>query len=99
MARIAATAIVAAVVVAAVSGAAFALLYHLKSGDTAGLPQLWAKLAEIIDGANAALPAWITERLPASNDEIKVAVVAWLHVHSTEVQGVGRELGVAFVHI
>jgi len=98
-ARIAATAIVAAVVVAVVSLGAFALLYHLKSGDTAGLPQLWAKLAEIIDGANATLPAWITERLPGSAEELKIAVVSWLHAHSAEVQGVGKELGVAFVHI
>lgn len=98
-ARIAATAIVAAVVVAAVSAGAFALLYHLKSGDAAGLPQLWARMAEIIDGANATLPAWITERLPASGDEIKVAVVTWLQAHSAEVRGVGKEVGVTFVHI
>ena len=98
-ARIAATAIVAAVVVTAVSAGAFALLYHLKSGDTAGLPQLWARMAEIIDGANATLPAWITERLPASGDEIKLAVVAWLQAHNAEVRGVGKEVGVAFVHI
>lgn len=97
--RIAATAIVATVVVATVSGGAFALIYHLKSGNTAGLPQLWAKLAEIIDGANATLPTWITKRLPASGDEIKAAVVSWLQAHSAEVQGVGKELGVAFVHI
>ncbi len=98
-ARIAATAIVAVVVVAVVSGGAFAVIYHLKSGDTAGLPRLWAKLAEIIDGANATLPTWITKRLPASGEEIKANVVSWLQAHSAEVQGVGREFGVAFVHI
>lgn len=98
-ARIAATAIVAVVVVATVSLGAFALLYYLKSGDTAGLPELWTKLAEIVDGANATLPAWITERLPGSAEELKVAVVSWLHAHSAEVQGMGRELGIAFVHI
>ena len=98
-ARIAATAIVATVVVATVSGAAFALIYHLKSGDTAGLPRLWAKLAEIIDGANATLPAWITKRLPATGEGIKATAVSWLEAHSAEVQDIGKKFGVAFVHI
>lgn len=98
-ARIAATAIVAVVVVAAVSGGAIALIYHLKNGDAAGLPQLWAKLAEIIDGANATLPAWISESLPSSAEELKIAVVSWLNLHSAEVHGVGKEFGLAFVHI
>jgi hypothetical protein len=40
------------------------------------LPQLRAKLAEIIDGANATLPTWVTKRLPASADEIKATVVS-----------------------
>ncbi len=98
-ARIAATAIVAAVVVTLVTLAAYAVLFHLKSSDTAGLPQLWEKLAEIVDGANATLPAWITQYLPGSGDELRSLVVAWLHAHSAEVQGLGKELGVAFVHV
>lgn len=98
-AQIAATAIVAAVVVAAVSVGAFALLFHLKQGESAGLPQLWAKLAEIIDGANAVLPPWIIESLPNSADELKRSVVSWLQTHSAELQGAGKEIGVAFVHI
>ena len=54
------------------------MIYHPKSGNTAGLPQLWAKLAEMIDGANGTLPTWITKRLPASGDEIKTTVASWL---------------------
>ncbi|RIX45537.1 MAG: hypothetical protein D3M94_11950 [Rhodocyclales bacterium GT-UBC] len=97
--RIAATAIVGAVVVTMVTLAAYALLFHLKSSDTAGLPLLWDKLAEIVDGANATLPAWITQYLPGSGDELRSLVVSWLHEHSAEVKGVGKELGVAFVHV
>lgn len=98
-ALIAATAIVAAVVVAAVSAAAFAVLFYLKSGESAGLPQLWAKLAEVIEGANSVLPPALVERLPGSADELKAIVVAWLHAHSAEIQGAGKEIGIAFVHI
>jgi len=98
-AQIAATAIVAAIVVAAVSLGAFALLFYLRSGESAGLPQLWAKLAEIIDGANTVLPPWVIERLPSSADQLKSTVVTWLHAHTTEIQGVGKEIGIAFVHI
>ena len=98
-AQIAATAIVAAIVVIAVSGGTAALLFHLKNGETAGLTQLWAKLAEIIDGANAILPPWILQSLPSSADDLKTLVVTWLHAHSTEIQGAGKELGIAFVHV
>jgi predicted PurR-regulated permease PerM len=98
-AQIAATAIVAALVVTLVTLATYAVLFHLKSSEAAGLPQLWEKLAEIVDGANATLPAWITQYLPGSGDELRTLVVAWLHAHSAEVQGVGKELGVAFVHV
>jgi len=98
-ALIAATVIVATVVVTLVSGGAFALLFHLKNGDSAGLPQLWAKLAEIIDGANTVLPPWVVEYLPGSVDELKTIVASWLHAHSAELQGAGKEIAVAFVHI
>lgn len=98
-AQIAATVIVAAVVVMAVSVGAFALLFYLKNGESAGLTQLWTKLIEIIDGANTVLPPWVVERLPSSADELKTIVVTWLHAHSAELQGVSKEIGVAFVHI
>lgn len=98
-AQIAATVIVAAVVVMVVSVGAFTLLFYLKNGESAGLPQLWAKLEEIISGANTVLPPWLVERLPGSADELKTIVLSWLHAHSAELQGAGKEIGVAFVHI
>ncbi len=98
-AQIAATVIVAVIVVAAVSLGAAALLFYLKNGETAGLPRLWVKLAEIIDGANAILPPWIVESLPSSADDLKTVVVSWLHTHSAEIQGAGKKVGVAMVHV
>lgn len=98
-AQIVATVIVATVVVAVVSIGAFALLFYLRNGEATGLPQLWAKLAEIIEGANKVLPPWVLERLPSSADELKAIAVAWLHTHSAELQGAGRQIGVAFVHV
>ena len=98
-AQIAATVIVATLVVVAVSLSAAGLLVYMKNGETAGLPRLWIKLAEIVDGANAILPPWIVESLPSSADNMKAAVVAWLHAHSAEVQGAGKTVGVAIVHV
>lgn len=98
-AQIVATVIVATLVVAVVSVGAFALLFYLRNGEATGLPQLWAKLAEIIEGANKVLPSWVLERLPGSADELKVVVVAWLHTHSAELQVAGKQIGVAFVHV
>jgi predicted PurR-regulated permease PerM len=98
-AQIAATAIVAVIAVTAVSASAFTLLFYLKNGESTGLPQLWIKLAEIIEGANTILPPWVVERLPGSADDWKTIVVSWLHTHSAEIQGAGKEIGVAFVHV
>ena len=97
--HLAASIIVAAVAVLLVSLGAVALIGLLKNGNTSGLPQLWEHLADIIDDANDILPPWIVERLPSSADSLRTLVVGWLHEHTAELQGIGKELAISLVHV
>ncbi|WP_299161396.1 hypothetical protein, partial [Accumulibacter sp.] len=97
--HLAASIIVAAVAVLLVSLGAVALIGLLKNGNTSGLPELWEHLADIIDDANDILPPWIVERLPSSADSLRTLVVGWLHEHTAELQGIGKELAISLVHV
>lgn len=98
-AHLTASIVAAALAVLLVSLGAFGLISLLKSGNAAGLPQLWAKLAEVIESANLILPPWVVERLPASADDLRVAAAELLRQHAGELQGIGRELAKALVHV
>lgn len=98
-AHLTASILIAAIAVLLVSIGAFGLISLLKNGNAAGLAQLWSKLAEVIDGANAILPPWIVERLPGSADDLRIAVAGLLREHASEIQGIGKELAKALVHV
>ena len=62
-------------------------------GESGSLATLLQKMAEIIDGTRATLPAWVQDSLPADSSELKDAVVAWLRDHAAEVKAAGHEAG------
>lgn len=97
--RMVATALIGSLMVAAVSLGALLLYGYLKSNGSSGLVMLWDKLATVVEGANAILPAWIVARLPDSADQFQSLASTWLHEHSAELQGVGKEASVALVHV
>ena len=98
-AHLAASIIVAAIAVVLVSLGAAGLVAVLKNGGATGLPQLWEKLADIIEGANAILPPWIVERLPSSADDLRGLAVELLHDYSAELKGIGKDMAVGLVHV
>lgn len=97
--RMLASVLVGVVAVLAVSGLAFLLHAYLKNNGASGLGLLWERLAAVIEGANAILPAWIVERLPESAEQLKQVALDWLHAHAPELQALGKEAGVALAHV
>jgi predicted PurR-regulated permease PerM len=67
--------------------------------DTGSLPRLLRKMAEIIEGSRAMLPAWAFERLPADTEGFKAGAVEWLRGHAAELQVFGKEAARVAGHI
>lgn len=73
-------------------------VFHSEGG---GLASLMQKMAEIIAGTRAALPAWVQDWLPADGGELSDSIVDWLREHAAEVKlastAVGRMLAYALI--
>lgn len=68
-------------------------------GEAGSLPTLMQKMAEILEGSRVMLPSWLAEHLPADMEGAKSTAVTWLREHAGELQMVGKETGLAAVHI
>src|SRR5450631_2387361 len=93
------------VVVALLTGIVIALAAILIGGavaffrsEGASLAALMQKMAEIIDGARATLPAWVQDGLPADSSELKDETVNWLRGHAAELKLAGSEVGRALAY-
>lgn len=64
--------------------------FRSESGSLAALLQ---KMAEILDGARATMPAWTLDWLPADGSALKDDAVSWLRGHAAEVKAAGGEAG------
>jgi predicted PurR-regulated permease PerM len=67
--------------------------------EPGNVPLLMIKMAEIISGYKADLPAWIADYIPADAEDIRHWIAGWLRGHAGELQLAGREAGRAVVHI
>lgn len=66
--------------------------------ESDSIPALLQKLADIIEGARAMLPAWAAQALPHDADSIRDTLTQWLRSHAKEIQSAGGEAGKAVVH-
>ncbi|MEN6621334.1 MAG: hypothetical protein ABFD50_07290, partial [Smithella sp.] len=57
------------------------------------------KLAEIIDNSRYSIPAWLLDKMPNDNEELKLIAVEWLRHHATELQLAGREAAHIIIQI
>jgi len=89
-ARVLAVALIAVVVVGALSLATFAALLFFQA-DSGGYALLLKKSAEIIQSWRGMLPAWLVHSLPTDADGLQSSIVAWLREHLTAVQTFGKE--------
>ena len=68
--------------------------FRSESGSLAALLQ---KMAEILDGARATMPAWALDWLPADGSALRDDAVSWLRGHAAghaaEVKAAGGEAG------
>ncbi len=62
-------------------------------GDGVHVSHLLQKMADIIDGARATLPAWVQDNLPADADALKDEAASWLREHAAELRKAGGEVG------
>jgi len=63
------------------------------------VPDLLAKMAEILESFRNLLPAQYADLLPSGVDEIRSMAATYLRGHGAELQGRGAHVGVALVHI
>lgn len=97
-AKIAAVALLSALMATLITLATLGLMAFLHS-DASNLPALLQKMAAIIEGSRAMLPAWLVEKLPTSAEGIQSATVELFRAHASEVQSVGKEMGRTLVHV
>lgn len=95
--KLLATAGLAVLVVACVSGCGLWIVSMLHRGG--GVEAMWVKIAETIESANAVLPPWLPSSLPSNGPELKAEAVHWLRDHAPELRLLGKEAGVALAHI
>lgn len=96
--KLVAVALLATVIVTLITAAIFGAIAFFRS-DVGNLPALLVQMADIIADSRSMLPAWLTDKLPRTADELRVSMEAWLRQHAGEVQAFGARFGVALVHI
>ncbi len=97
-ARVWVTAIVALLIGMTIVVAVSLLVSQLRVSSMQGLTGLWSKIADIVASAHDILPAWMLDRLPNSAEDIQAEVVRLLKEHTSQLQTVGKEIGVGLLH-
>lgn len=96
--RLLALALIAIVVIAALTGATLGLIGFLRnSGES--LPLLLRKMAQIIEDARERLPPDLLAYLPDDAETLRQTIVNWLRQHAGSLQVAGRDFSRALVHI
>ncbi|MGE5469074.1 MAG: AI-2E family transporter [Ignavibacteria bacterium] len=96
-AKLAAVLVLALLVIAAVAaGVVMAVGFF---GSHGGVGELAHRMADTIENARMWLPPWVVDSLPEGIDSLKDSAAHWLREHAGEVGGVGKEAGIAFVHV
>ena len=78
----------AAVVIAGIAGAVFALVSFFRS-DIENLPRLLAKVSDILDRVRAGIPPFLAGYLPDDIADLQRAALEWLRSHVAELQMMG----------
>jgi predicted PurR-regulated permease PerM len=97
-ARVLSVGLVATLVIGVLVAAGFGVAAFLRS-EGASPAALLARMADILASSRDALPPWIADHLPSDTDTLRAAIVDWLRAHASELQHMGREVGIGVVHI
>jgi predicted PurR-regulated permease PerM len=93
-----AVALLSAVILIGLTLAGWALV-HFIGGEGTTLDSLLDHVADLIEKSRGQLPAWISNALPGSVEEITDTLVAWLREHAQAAQKVGAEVLRTLLHI
>ena len=97
-ARVWVTAVIALIIIMGVVSTVALLIGHLRLSSMQGLAGLWSKIANIVASARDILPPWMLEKMPNSAEDIQAAVVQLLKEHTSQLQTVGKDVGVGLLH-
>jgi predicted PurR-regulated permease PerM len=97
-AKMAAIALLSALIVLALSAAIWGTISFLKS-DAGSFPVLLKKIATIIEASRGQIPEWLRDRLPASAEALGEAITAWLRAHAAEATIIGKTAGRTIAHV
>lgn len=87
-------ALIVSTLIAAIVG--MATFFHSDAGNLSVLLQ---KMAEILEGSKATLPAWMVQYIPANAEGLQLTIVTWLREHATEAKTFGKDAIIAGAHI
>jgi predicted PurR-regulated permease PerM len=96
--KLVAVAMLAIIVILGIVLAIIGIMAFLHS-EAGNLPQLLQKMADILDGWRAVLPASLSEYLPEDIDDLKDLIVEGLRGHAGALQKIGAEAGRTGAHI
>lgn len=97
-ARLAAVALLSAIIVALMTALIFGIIAFFRN-DAGHLEHINGRMMDALEQARSQLPAWVTARLPADTDDIHQAITGYLKDHTQEMSLVGKEALNAMVHI
>ncbi len=97
-AKLLVVALLAALIVALLVLAIWALVHFFHSEGTS-ISGLLQKMAEIIEGVRFKLPGWLVGFLPEGTEDLRAGIVQWLRTHAQDLQEVGKGAGVVGAHI
>lgn len=89
-AKMAAVAVLSAVIVTLLSSAIFGTIAFLQS--TGNLARLLQEMASVLEASRTLVPDWMVGHVPEDVEELKVKAVEWLRLHAADVQLAGREM-------
>ena len=96
--RMVAVALLAAVIVGLITAVVIGIIVFLRS-EAGSLPALLHKIAEILERAKAALPAWAVDYMPGTVDELQENLLEWLNNHASELRLAGTETLRTIAHV
>lgn len=97
-ARVISVAILAAVIIALLSAATWAVVGFFQS-DAGNIEVLMQKMADIIEASRDQMPPWMKEHVPTSADALRDLMTNWLREHAGLAQTLGQETGRTIAHL
>lgn len=96
--RMIAVALLSSLIVAALSGAIWAIFDYFQS-DPERTTRLLEKVVEVIQASRAQLPDWVRTHLPDSVESLREMLTRYAREHAVEARGMGEQVGRVVAHI